>query len=85
MGKARETCGVLRCVGDLVGAPHIPGRRHELAACRTAKLRVAARRGGDGMKGAQKPKKVTKKPAQKTLKEKRQEKRNAAKGTSGLQ
>jgi hypothetical protein len=36
------------------------------------------------MKGAQKPKKVGKKPAQKTLKEKRQEKRNAAKGHTGL-
>jgi hypothetical protein len=39
----------------------------------------------DGVKGAQKPKRDGKKPAQKTLKEKRQEKRNAAaKGTSGL-
>ena len=37
------------------------------------------------MKGAQKPKKGDKKPAQKTLKEKRQDKRNAAKGNSGLQ
>jgi hypothetical protein len=37
------------------------------------------------MKGAQKPKKGDKGPAQKTLKEKRQEKRNAAKGNSGLQ
>jgi hypothetical protein len=36
------------------------------------------------MKGSQKPKKVGKKPAQKTLKEKRQDKRNAAKGTGGL-
>jgi hypothetical protein len=36
------------------------------------------------MKGAQKPKKGDKKPAQKTLKEKRQDKRNAAKGNSGL-
>ena len=35
------------------------------------------------MKGAQKPRKDGKKPAQKTLKEKRQEKRNAAKGTGG--
>ena len=35
------------------------------------------------MKGAQKPKRDGKKPAQKTLKEKRQEKRNAAKGTGG--
>ena len=37
------------------------------------------------MKGAQKPKKGDKKPAQKTLKEKRQDKRNAAKGNTGLQ
>jgi hypothetical protein len=37
------------------------------------------------MKGAQKPKKGDKKPAQKTLKEKRQDKRNAGKGNSGLQ
>jgi hypothetical protein len=37
------------------------------------------------MKGAQKPKKGDKKPAQKTLKEKRQDKRNASKGNSGLQ
>ena len=37
------------------------------------------------MKGAQKPKRDGKKPPQKTLKEKRQEKRNAAtKGTGGL-
>jgi hypothetical protein len=37
------------------------------------------------MKGAQKPRKDGKKPAQKTLKEKRQEKRNAAaKATGGL-
>jgi hypothetical protein len=36
------------------------------------------------MKGAQKPKKGDKKPAQKTLKEKRQDKRNAAKGNSSL-
>jgi hypothetical protein len=36
------------------------------------------------MKGAQKPKKGDKKPAQKTLKEKRQDKRNAAKGNTGL-
>jgi hypothetical protein len=36
------------------------------------------------MKGAQKPKKGDKKPAQKTLKEKRQDKRNAAKGNAGL-
>jgi hypothetical protein len=86
MGKARKTCGF--CGVSAISSAHRilrGGRRHELAACRTAKLRVAARRGGDGMKGAQKPKKVTKKPAQKTLKEKRQEKRNAAKGTSGLQ
>jgi hypothetical protein len=37
------------------------------------------------MKGAQKPKKGDKKPAQKTLKEKRQDKRNASKGNAGLQ
>ena len=37
------------------------------------------------MKGAQKPKRDSKKPAQKTLKEKRQEKRNAGKGNTGLQ
>jgi hypothetical protein len=36
------------------------------------------------MKGAQKPKKGDKKPAQKTLKEKRQDKRNAAKGNSSI-
>ena len=36
------------------------------------------------MKGAQKPKKDGKKPAQKTLKEKRQDKRNAAKGNSSI-
>jgi hypothetical protein len=36
------------------------------------------------VKGAQKPKKDGKKPAQKTLKEKRQDKRNAAKGNAGL-
>lgn len=36
------------------------------------------------MKGAQKPKKGDKKPAQKTLKEKRQDKRNAEKGNTGL-
>ena len=36
------------------------------------------------MKGAQKPKKLAKKPAQKTLKEKRQDKKNAAKGNTGL-
>ena len=35
------------------------------------------------MKGAQKPKKGDKKPAQKTLKEKRQDKRNAEKGNTG--
>ena len=33
--------------------------------------------GGDAMKGSQKPKKLAKKPAQKTLKEKRSEKRAA--------
>jgi hypothetical protein len=38
----------------------------------------------NAMKGAQKPKKGDKKPAQKTLKEKRQDKRNAAKGNAGL-
>ena len=37
------------------------------------------------MKGASKPKKLGKKVAQKSLKEKRQDKRNAAKGNSGLQ
>ena len=36
------------------------------------------------MKGAQKPKKDGKKPAQKTLKEKRQDKRNAEKGNSSI-
>jgi hypothetical protein len=36
------------------------------------------------MKGAQKPRRDAKKPAQKTLKEKRQEKRNAGKATGGL-
>ena len=36
------------------------------------------------MKGAQKPKKDGKKPAQKTLKEKRQDKRAAAKGNSSI-
>jgi hypothetical protein len=36
------------------------------------------------MKGLQKPKKVGKKPAQKTLKERRAEKRLAAKATRGL-
>ena len=36
------------------------------------------------MKGAQKPKKVGKKPAQKTLKEKRNEKRAAAKHSRPL-
>lgn len=35
------------------------------------------------MKGAEKPKRSGKKPPQKTLKEKRQEKRNAAKTSSG--
>jgi hypothetical protein len=38
---------------------------------------------GRAMKGAQKPKHVAKKQAQKTLKEKRQEKRAAAKATPG--
>ena len=37
------------------------------------------------MKGAQKPKKGDKKPAQNPLKVKRQAKRNAAKGNAGLQ
>ncbi len=36
------------------------------------------------MKGAQKPKKMGKKPAQKTLKERRSEKRAAAKQTHSL-
>jgi hypothetical protein len=36
------------------------------------------------MKGAQKPRKDAKKPAQKTLKEKRQDKRNAAKASGSL-
>ena len=36
------------------------------------------------MKGQQKPKQLAKKAPQKTLKEKRQEKRNAAKATGGL-
>ena len=36
------------------------------------------------MKRAQKPKKGDKKPAHKTLKEKRQDKRNAAKGNSSI-
>ena len=38
----------------------------------------------DAMKGQQKPKKVGKKPAQKTLKERRTEKRAAAKHSKSL-
>jgi hypothetical protein len=38
----------------------------------------------DAMKGLQKPKKIGKKPAQKTLKERRIEKRAAAKQTRSL-
>ena len=41
--------------------------------------------GVEPVKGQQKPKKGDKKPAQKTLKEKRQEKRNTGKGNTGLQ
>jgi hypothetical protein len=50
----------------------------------TERNRGRAAGGETLMKGAQKPKKGDKKPAQKTLKEKRQDKRNAAKGNTGL-
>jgi hypothetical protein len=44
----------------------------------------ARQSGGDAMKGSQKPKKLGKKAAQKTLKERRVEKRAAAKQTRSL-
>jgi len=73
----------LRCVGDFAGAPPFfvsmmfaPGAGVSFEAPTDHRE--------DGVKGAQKPKRDGKKPAQKTLKEKRQEKRNAAKGTGGI-
>ena len=71
------------------GASRSPGER---ANCRRSQQNAGDNSSGAAaepqeeiaMKGAQKPKKGDKKPAQKTLKEKRQDKRNAAKGNSGL-
>ena len=60
----------------------LPARWRQL---QRASLRLTQPQEETLMKGAQKPKKGDKKPAQKTLKEKRQDKRNAAKGNSGLQ